>query len=107
MKSILSFVSTLLVGGGLTGLFALLQSRGSDRARREEIYADHIEELFKELRETRQEREKLAQDNFELRQKVSDLEHQVSSLEKVISTLNHKIDILNAKVPGGVKIEDY
>lgn len=106
-SQLFTFLTAMVTGGGLTGLLILLRSRGDNRAKREEIYADHTEELFKELRETRQEREKLAGDNLKLQGQVSELQYQVSDLKAVINSLKAEIKSLHEQIDRGDKVEDF
>ncbi|QLL69802.1 hypothetical protein [Lactobacillus sp. 3B(2020)] len=103
---IATLVVTFLSGGGITGLFTYMQSRRDDRTQREEVYADHMPDLFERLDRLTDEREELKKQNTELSAQVSSLKSQVDSLNSVIDALNRQVAKLTEELKSRGDIED-
>lgn len=77
MHILSTIVGTLLGGGTVAALINYASSKSSDSVKREDVYADHTQELFERLDKLTDERD--------------DLKDQVLEQSKTIDTLNDQI----------------
>ena len=80
MKEIIITVISSLLGGALGAFWNYKGKVVDSSASREDIYADHTEELFKRLDNLTNERDDLKQQNINLMNQVKQLRAQVRNL---------------------------
>lgn len=97
MKEIIVAVISSLFGGALGAFFNYKGKTVSAITSREDIYADHTEELFKRLDNLTKERDGLKEQNIELMGQVHQLQQQTNQLKKQVQSLTRQVkDLTNA-----------
>ena len=92
MKEIIITVISSLLGGALGAFWNYKGKVVDSSASREDIYADHTEELFKRLDNLTNERDDLKQQNINLMNQVKQLRAQVRNLTTQVNTLTKIIE---------------
>lgn len=92
MKEIIITVISSLLGGALGAFWNYKGKVVDSSASREDIYADHTEELFKRLDNLTNERDDLKQQNINLMNEVKQLRAQVRNLTTQVNKLTKIIE---------------
>ena len=92
MKEIIITVISSLLGGALGAFWNYKGKVVDSSASREDIYADHTEELFKRLDNLTNERDDLKQQNINLMNQVKQLRSQVKNLTTQVNKLTKIIE---------------
>ena len=92
MKEIIITVISSLLGGALGAFWNYKGKVVDSSASREDIYADHTEELFKRLDNLTDERDGLKQQNTNLMNQVKQLRAQVRNLTTQVNKLTKIIE---------------
>lgn len=92
MKEIIITVISSLLGGALGAFWNYKGKVVDSSASREDIYADHTEELFKRLDNLTDERDGLKQQNINLMNQVKQLRAQVRNLTTQVNKLTKIIE---------------
>lgn len=92
MKEIIITVISSLLGGALGAFWNYKGKVVDSSASREDIYADHTEELFKRLDNLTNERDDLKQQNINLMNQVKQLRTQVRNLTTQVNKLTKIIE---------------
>lgn len=92
MKEIIITVISSLLGGALGAFWNYKGKVVDSSASREDIYADHTEELFKRLDNLTNERDDLKQQNINLMNQVKQLRAQVRNLTTQVNKLTKIIE---------------
>ncbi|PEH04057.1 hypothetical protein CP356_06710 [Lactobacillus sp. UMNPBX5] len=100
MKEIIITVISSLLGGALGAFWNYKGKVVDSSASREDIYADHTEELFKRLDNLTNERDDLKQQNINLMNQVDQLKSQTKLLEKQVQVLTKRVKDLTKAIEG-------
>lgn len=92
MKEIIITVISSLLGGALGAFWNYKGKVVDSSASRDDIYADHTEELFKRLDYLTNERDDLKQQNINLMNQVKQLRAQVRNLTTQVNKLTKIIE---------------
>ncbi|MGJ3775762.1 hypothetical protein ACLOBL_09485 [Limosilactobacillus fermentum] len=106
MMHILStIVGTLLGGGTVAALINYASSKGSNSVKREDVYADHTQELFKRLDKLTDERDELKDQVLEQSKTIDTLNNQIKQLRQDNDRLIEQVHKLAEKINGLVKTD--
>lgn len=92
MKDLMITLISSLFGGALGAFWNYKGKRVDSVATREDIYADHTEELWKRLDDITKERDELKEQNIELISQVKQLRTQVRNLTKQVEELTKAVE---------------
>lgn len=94
-------IISALFGGSVTAFFNYRGKLIGTNAEREDVYADHISDLFKRLDEIQQERDELKEQNFKLRSQIKELTSLTQQLKGQVRSLTSKVTELTKVVEKG------
>lgn len=98
MREIVPVIISSLFGGALGAFFNYKGKAADANAFREDIYADHTEELFRRLDNLTKERDDLKAQNIELMSQVKQLKTQTRQLKEQVQSLTQQVKELTKVV---------
>ena len=105
MHILSTIVGTLLGGGTVAALINYAGSKSSDSVKREDVYADHTQELFDRLDKLTEERDGLKDQVLEQSKTIDTLNNQIKQLRKDNDRLIDQVHKLTEKVNELVKAD--
>ncbi|WP_270529177.1 hypothetical protein [Limosilactobacillus vaginalis] len=100
MKDFIVPIVSAIFGGAITAFFNYRGKALGAFTNREDIYADHTEDLFKRLDNLTEERDELKSQNIELTSQVKQLRTQTKQLTEQVKTLTKQVESLKKIIKG-------
>lgn len=97
-------IISAIFGGSITAFFNYRGKLLGANTEREDVYADHIKDLFKRLDDTQKERDELKEQNIELRSQIKELTKLTQQLKAQVHSLSNRVTELTKAIKKEEKI---
>lgn len=105
MHVLANILSAVLGGGTVAAVINYVSSKSSDNVKREDVYADHTQELFDRLDKLTDERDELKDQVLEQSKTIDTLNTQIKQLRQDNDRLIDQVHKLTEKVNELVKAD--